>query len=105
MRDDQEKTMSMMMKMTRLMGEKHGYIYMSEYIKKMAFYQSYWITSAVGNAGIEKELVETDHFDAVIETEFEGRSFYVPKEYDVYNKNLYRRVHIVISVRSENRIT
>ncbi len=73
----------------RLVGIRRSYAYMIQYAKKKDFYQSYWIASAVGGAGIERELVEREHFDDVIEMEFEGRMFYAPKGYDVYLKNLY----------------
>ena len=73
----------------RLVGIRRSYAYMIQYAKKKDFYQSYWIASAVGGAGIERELVEREHFDDVIEMEFEGKMFYAPKGYDVYLKNLY----------------
>ena len=73
----------------RLIGVQRSYAHMIEYVKKKDFHQSYWIASAVGGAGIERELVEREHFDEVLEMEFEGKMFYAPKGYDIYLKNLY----------------
>lgn len=73
----------------KLIGIRRSYGYLVEYVKKKDFNRSYWIASAVGGAGIEKELIERKYFDDVVEMEFEGNLFFAPAGYDVYLKNLY----------------
>ncbi len=73
----------------KLLGIRRCYFMLLRYVKKMDFRTSYWIASAVGGAGIERELVERKCFDELIEMEFEGSMFYAPAGYDRYLKNLY----------------
>lgn len=73
----------------KLIGIRRSYGYLMEYVRKKDFNSSYWIASAVGGAGIEKELIERKYFDDVVEMEFEGNLFFAPAGYDVYLKNLY----------------
>ena len=46
---------------------------MMKYVKQETFQDSKWIASAVGGAGIERELIERKYFDNMIEMEFEGK--------------------------------
>lgn len=73
----------------KLLGIRRCYFMLLRYVKKMDFRSSYWIASAVGGAGIERELVERKCFDDLIELEFEGCKFFAPAGYDTYLKNLY----------------
>ena len=73
----------------RLIGVRRCYFMLMRYVKKEDFRTSYWIASAVGGAGIERELVERKCFDDLIELEFEGSKFLAPAGYDRYLKNLY----------------
>ena len=73
----------------KCLGIRRCYFMLMRYVKKMNFRESYWIASAVGGAGIERELVERKCFDELIEMEFEGYSFLAPAGYDRYLRNLY----------------
>lgn len=73
----------------RLLGIKNSYKYMMNYVNQKQFETSEWIASAVGGAGIQRELIEREYFDDVIEVEFEGKIFQAPKGYEKYLSNLY----------------
>lgn len=62
---------------------------MMKYVKQETFQDSKWIASAVGGAGIERELIERKYFDNMIKMEFEGKRFYAPEGYEKYLTNLY----------------
>ena len=68
---------------------EYMYDYMMKYVKQETFQDSKWIASAVGGAGIERELIERKYFDNMIEMEFEGKRFYAPEGYEKYLTNLY----------------
>ncbi|MFR2995535.1 glycosyltransferase [Sellimonas intestinalis] len=73
----------------KIIGIKRCYHYMMKYVKQETFQDSKWIASAVGGAGIERELIERKYFDNMIEMEFEGKRFYAPEGYEKYLTNLY----------------
>lgn len=73
----------------RMIGVRRSYFMLLRYAKKKDFHTSYWIASAVGGAGIERELVEQKCFADVIEMEFEGEKFFAPVGYDRYLSCLY----------------
>lgn len=76
-------------RLIKIIGIKRCYHYMMKYVKQETFQDSKWIASAVGGAGIERELIERKYFDNVIEMEFEGKKFYAPEGYKKYLTNLY----------------
>jgi len=73
----------------KIIGIKRCYHYMMKYVKQETFQDSKWIASAVGGAGIEREVIERKYFDNMIEMEFEGKRFYAPEGYEKYLTNLY----------------
>ena len=50
----------------KIIGIKRCYHYMMKYVKQETFQDSKWIASAVGGAGIERELIERKYFDNMI---------------------------------------
>ncbi len=73
----------------RIFGIRRSYNYMMNFVKQKDFESSEWIASAVGGAGIERELIKREYFENTIEMEFEGKVFRAPVGYEKYLSNLY----------------